>query len=286
MGTTAIIAQIIVFLVIVGLFAITIKNDKTKITSKEMTMIALLCVVSAVLARVLAIKIPPGQPIFIISLALSVTTAIGLLVSPKLALIAGIIIDILGLLMSYATGDGSLPFLGFTLSSMLGVYIPSVMIRKLKYTSVKRINLYIYGFLIILVGLGFAYIFSADSISIDGAKNALDSSMKALLISLLILISIVVIVVNYYFSKKIDTSKSRLFVTPAHLTLILIVCDVINSVILTSLWLAIMYGLPFDVAAATRIVKSILQLPINIFLVYMLLKYLPMNYKTALLKEK
>ncbi|WP_423364163.1 hypothetical protein [Mycoplasma sp. P36-A1] len=278
-------SQAIVAIIIILLFAITLKYDKNKITSKEMTMVAILCVLTAILSKTLSIKLPPGQPLFVISLAMCVTTTIGLLVSPKLALIAGFIIDLIGIALAPLSGDMSMPFLGFTLSAMLGVYIPSVMIRKTKYTSQKTLNMIIYIFLAIMLLLGYLYINNTTSLSIDGVKNELTSSIKNLVYILLVVMSVVVIIVNSYFAKKYNNKNNKLYVTTSHITLIVLVSDVVTSIIGTSLWINIMYGVQFDIAASTRIVKTILQLPINVVLIFLILKYMPMQYKKHLLKD-
>jgi len=285
MSLNVIIAQVVVLLIMVVLFAIEIKKDKSKITSKDMTTVALLCVLTAVVARVIAIKIPPGQPLFIISLSMVMTTTIGLIVSPKLALISGIIIDILGLAMSAAMGDGSMPFLGFTLSSMLSVYLPSVMSRGLKDVSPKKINLIILGLLVVMLGLGFLYVTNAEAISMDQIRNELTPNMKNLIMSLLIIMSVVVLGTNFYFGNKYKADTNKLIVSPSHITLIILVSELVTSVIGTSLWLVIMYGLPFDVAASTRIIRTIIQLPINVGLTWLLIKYLPLSIKKPLLRK-
>jgi len=280
-----IISQIVVLAIMAILFAIEFKKDKSKFTTKELTMVAMLCVLTAVVARVLAIKLPPGQPMFIISLAAVLTTTIGLLVSPKMALFTGIVIDVLGLLMSAATGDGSMPFLGFTLSSMLSVYLPSILSRSMKDISPRKISIAVYAFLIVMLGLGFVFINNAESISLDGVRNDLDPRMRTLFIALLMIMATAIAIANIYYNYKFKNERSKQIISPSHLTFIILITEIVCSVLGTSLWLYIMYGVNFEVAMMTRIVRVIIQLPINVGLTYLLIKYLPYSIKSMFMQK-
>ena len=276
--------QIIVALVILILFFVTFKQDKTKITTKEMVVIALLCVLTAVLSKALSIKIPPAQPIFVISFAVAISITIGLLFSPKLALIAGVIIDIIGLLIAYSVGEASMPFLGFTLTAILACYLPSILIRTTKNFKPITLNMMIIGILVLSVVISGLFLFSTDVISIDRMQNDLTDSLRYTIMGILILISVVISIINFVMNKKINQANG-LYVTTAHLTLIVLVVEIIAHIILTSLWINIMYGVPFMIAAATRILRSILMLPINVTIIYLILKYIPAQYKKHLIKE-
>lgn len=280
-----IVSQAIVLVVIVVLFLITFIKDKSKISVKEMALVTIFCVLTAILYKVIAIKFPPAQPVFIISVSSAVAMSIGILFKPKLALIAGLLIDIIGLLLAAMVGEASMPFLGFTLTMMLTCYIPSVLVRVTKRLPAQVLN--ILSILAIVIGVGIAsfYLLNATSISIDQNANELTDTLRYGLIFFLVAISIVIIIINLYVAKRLS-HLNPLAISTAHLTFIIIVVEIICHITLTTLWINIMYEIPFMVASIMRIIKAIFILPINLVIITLILKYIPNTYKQHLLKEK
>lgn len=285
MNTEILISQIIVALVIAVLFIVTFRLDKSKITIKEMTIITLLCVLTAVLSKTLSIKFPPATPIFVIGFASAIAITIGILFSPRLALIAGLIIDVIGLMLAPASGDNSMPFLGFTLTSMLSCYLPSILVRLTKHKSARFINGCVAIILLLSVVGASVYLFSVNTISIDKTANELTDTLRYGLITALVVIALVVFFVNIYLIKNINDNE-KTFLTTSHLTLIVLLEQLVCSIILTSIWINVMYGVPIIVASTTRIIKMLLQLPINITIIYLVLRYIPGTYKKNLYMEK
>lgn len=276
-----IISQIIVALVIVSLFIVTFKFDKTKITIKEMTIITLLCVLTAILSKTLSIKFPPGQPIFIISFASAIAITIGLLFSPRLALIAGLIIDVIGILLAPASGDNSMPFLGFTLTAMLSCYIPAVLVKVTKKRSPKFMNSLVLLILVLSVIGASVYLFSVDSLSIDKNATDLTNPVRYALVGSFCVIAVAIYFINRFLITKIS-SDNKIFLSTSHLTLIVLVEQIVCSIILTTLWINIMYEIPVIVASTSRIIKMLLQLPLNVTIIYLVLRYIPNSYKKNL----
>lgn len=279
------ISQIVVAIVIVLLFIVTFRLDKTKITIKEMTIITLLCVLTAVLAKTLSIKFPPGQPIFVIGFSSAIAITIGILFPPRLSLIAGLIIDLIGLMLAPASGDNSMPFLGFTLVAMLSCYLPSILVKFTKTKSARFINGCVLVILILSVIGAAMYLFSVDTLSIDRTATDLTNPVRYGIVIALSVIAIVVYILNKFVITKI-TNNDKMYLTTSHLTLIVLVEQLVCSIILTTLWLNIMYGIPVIVGSTTRIIKMLLQLPINIIIIYLVLRYIPYPFKKHLFLEK
>ncbi|MDL2212001.1 folate family ECF transporter S component [Erysipelotrichaceae bacterium OttesenSCG-928-M19] len=279
-----IVSQIIVFVVMIILFMITLKFDKTPISVKEMAIVAILCVLTAVLSKVLVIKIPPTVPIFVIGFSASISITLGILFSPKLALIAGVVIDIIGLLLAMIVGESSQPFLGFTLTAMLSCYLPSLLIRVTKKQGTIVLRGLIITALIAAISLAYFYLFNVSSISIDQQQNDLTDSLRYTILASLVFISILIIVINEITHKRFST-QSNMYVTPMQLTFIILIVEIVCHIILTSLWVNIMYGVPFVIGAATRIIKALLILPVNVAIIYLVLRYIPNEYKRHLIKE-
>lgn len=280
-----IISQVIIAVVIIGLFAFEFSKDKTKISVKEMAIVAIFSVLTAILYKVVAIKFPPAQPVFVISVAGAVAMSLGILIKPKLALVAGLLTDIIGLLLAAMVGEGSMPFLGFSLTAMLGVYIPSLLALSTKKFEPKILN--IMSALTIAVGISIAswYLMSAQAISIDQNQTQLTDTIRYTIILFLIVIGVVIFLINYYVAKKME-KHNQLALSTAHLTFIIIVVEIVCHIGLTSLWINIMYGIPWMIGSIMRIIKAIFILPLNLVIVTLILKYIPVEYKKHLIKEK
>jgi hypothetical protein len=279
-----IVSQAIVAVFIIALFIITFRFDKSKTNTKEMALIAFFCILCAVLSKFLSIKFPPGQPIFVISFASAISITIGLLVSPKKALIAGFIIDVLGIIIAPLVGDGSMPFLGFTLTAMLSCYLPCIIYSRIKNLSNSILNFIIVIILGISIALASIYLYSTNTISIDKTKNVLNDGLRLSLVVAFIVIAVIILVVNYFLNKKIK-QDNQVKLSVVQLSLIVLVVEIVCHIILTSLWIMIMYQVPFIVGASTRIIKALIMLPLNVVVVYLLVSYLPKQYKERLLKK-
>lgn len=271
-----IVTQIVAALVMILIFIITFRLDKTRLTSQNMSVITMLCLIAAILARVIAIKIPPSQPMFIIGVSNAVVIIIGILFAPKLAIIAGLLFDIMGVILSALVGDASLPFLGFTLTNVLMCLIPSLLVIQLKPLSKKQVA-YLGSILLVLMDIiAIAYLLNTDKIKMNQHEIILSNNIKIIFVVLILLASIIMVIASYYTSKKV-TNTTKLSV--AHLALILLVTTIICSVILTSYWIVVMYQAPMIAGVLSRLIKLIITAPIELFIIAMIIKLIPMQYQ-------
>jgi riboflavin transporter len=271
-----IVTQIVAALVMILIFIITFRLDKTRLTSQNMSIITMLCLIAAILARVIAIKIPPSQPMFIIGVSNAVVIIIGILFAPKLAIIAGLLFDIMGVILSALVGDASLPFLGFTLTNVLMCLIPSLLVIQLKPLSKKQVA-YLGSILLVLMDIiAIAYLLNTDKIKMNQHEIILSNNIKIIFVVLILLASIIMVIASYYTSKKV-TNTTKLSV--AHLALILLVTTIICSVILTSYWIVVMYQAPMIAGVLSRLIKLIITAPIELFIIAMIIKLIPMQYQ-------
>lgn len=271
-----IITQIISGLLIVLIFVVTFKFDKTKLSSKNMSIITMLCLIAAILAKVIAIKIPPTQPMFIIGVSNAITIIIGMLFPPKLAAIAGLLIDFIGVILGALIGEASLPFLGFTLTNILLCLIPSLLVIYFKRFSKKQITYLGVILLFLINAVAITSILMIDKIRIDQNEIILSTNVKIIFIALMLTASAIVVIASYYTNKKVnDTTK----ISVAHISLILFITSLICSVILTSYWIVVMYQAPMIAGVMSRLIKLIITAPIEIFVIAMVIKLIPNEYK-------
>lgn len=273
------VAQIVFGIMIVFIGYLCFKFDKTQITTKDMVSISLLCVIAAVLAKFISIQIPPNSPVFVIGFSMSIMVIIGLIYNPKLCFIAGIMIDVIGLLFAGMQGQGFTPFLGFTLVPVIQCLIPSVSIKYLKNKTENFMTNSIIAILVIFNAIAFYFVNSRDVISIDQIKTELNSETRIVFMLLVVVMSVAVVFITKYLQKKYQDSQNKVSLNVTTLTFIVLVVQILGSIILTSLNITIMYGAPFEVGASTRIIKDVILLPIDVIIILTILRLIPNEYK-------
>lgn len=273
------IGQIVFGAMIIGIGFLCFKYDKTKITTKDMVTISLLSVLAAIISKFVSIQIPPNSPVFVIGFAMSIMIVIGLLFSPKLCFIAGIVIDILGVIFGAMQGQSYVPFLGFTLGAILQCLLPSISIKYLKNKSPKFMNNSIIGVLVIFCIISYNFVYSRKTISIDQIKTTLTPETRFIFMLLVIGMSIAVVFITKFLQNKYKKDEKVVDINVITLTFIVLLVQIISSIVLTSLSLTIMYEIPFEVGASVRIIKDVIILPIDVIIVLTILKLIPNKYK-------
>ncbi|MDR1782130.1 MAG: hypothetical protein LBR40_03930 [Bacilli bacterium] len=284
MNLSLIISSIIVILVILALFFYAFKNDKSKISVQDIALVALFVVIIAILNKFIALKFPPSQPMFVISFASAVSISLGLLINPKLCLLAGLVTDILGMLIASASGDNSMPYVGFTLTAMLSIFIPCILYRWTKQFNKTLINMIIISVLLAIIVFSGIYLFNVDVISIDQNKTQLNDGIRYMILISLIIIAIIICIINFIMQKKLVLSSQYKISIP-QLSLIVLSVEVICHIILTSLWVNLMYGVPMYIGMITRMIKAIIMLPLNIIVISLIIRYIPKQFKQHLMND-
>lgn len=269
------IIQFFIFLIIILILFLSFKFDKSNIKVKDISLLGFLCVLTAILTKIIVIKIPPGQPMLVIGISLVFCIFIGLLYSPKLSVIAGLVIDIIGIVIAPLTGEASMPFLGYTLSSILACLIPSLIYRKVR--KINDLGFSIFMSIILIVGylLSVFYLFNSEEIKLDQNILILTINNKIIFSVILTVIILFIIFLNLYLSKK-HYSQNIILSIPK-LSFIIIICEIIIHIILGSLWVNTLYEIPMIILMIIRIIKSIIALPLYLILLVVILKVIPIK---------
>lgn len=276
--------QVLFGLVILSLIIVAFRNKSDALSVSEMSVLALLIVIAAILGRFLAIQIPPGQPLLIISLSTPIIICIGLLYRPKNAIISGVVLDVIGFSLFALAGGVSIYFLGFTLGNILSVLIPSLMVFYLKKLSSKDVSILIFIILVFTnIILSFFLLKAPDNAF---GKNSIELTpiIRVMLMFISIIISLGVVIINRIFTKKYDGINNKLVIGIPHLVLVIFFTNFITSVILTSFNIYALYGVPFYIGFLTRLLQNLMLLPIDLYVLYMLLTNIPNEYKKNILK--
>lgn len=231
---------------------------------------SLLIAISAILKILFEVYIPLGGfPSLRINLNSIPIILSGLILGP----IPGFIVGVLSDLICYIIKPNGPLFLGFTLSSGLTGLIPGVfwvLIKDKKIPGFKWINL-----LFSLIAL--AILFSTNTLAIkDGIIYYMDDPLNLFVLSLFLLLIIIFSVYPFvakYILRKVEAEESE------NILVIITFEQIINSVILNTLWLTILYGQAWMVLLPARIITNVFLIPFYTIIIALILKILPKNFK-------
>ena len=189
----------------------------------------------------------------------------GFILPPSYAYLVGMCCDLIGLILV----PSGFPFFGFTLTMILVCVIPSLVsyyFSKMKETQIYKI---VCGIVMMFAFSGAMFIYTLKSVKISGNDVMLEPTHKLILISMCILLTLVVYAVMLYAKKKQDEVN---FIDLSCWILSVVVVEGFTTLILSPLWLSMMYNMPFIVSFCIRVIKLCFVIPMEIFVGYTVLK--------------
>ncbi len=189
---------------------------------------------------------------------------------------SGFAIGVISDLLCYVVKPNGPLFLGFTLSSGLTGLIPGLLWRLFKGKDLRHfkwINLFFSLCAVVIL-------FSSGTLSFGGfTLNYLGEPLNpfiSVLFLLLILLFAVYPFVSSYILKKAEADQSE------SILVIITIEQIVNSVILNTVWLMILYGQAWSVLLPGRIIANIFLIPFYSVILSVLLKMIPKKYTIAL----
>ncbi len=177
----------------------------------------------------------------------------GLIFGPFYAIVVGIVADLGSVLI-----NGYTFFPGFTINSILYGLIPFVFIRFL--IGVKMLKYVIFCLLLAFFAGSSYYIINSESI----ASITTTRFIRYVFLFISIINTSIVLILIF----KTKGNKNKLSYIES-IFIVLIVAFLVN-ILLTPVWLKILYGTPIVASVQIRLFKSILLLPLDAFLLYKL----------------
>lgn len=260
MDSTILIIQSILFIVLIAIFIVVGKVYGVKLSTKELAVGAILVVLSVVLSF-FSIMLPilgvPGLKIGFAQLPLLLS---GFVVSPFVALLVGLVSDLIGLLVV----PTSFPFLGFTLNSLLICLLPALVVYHHRFFTKERVKTLLMTLTMMVLGGSALYLFFTSEVKIGSEIMVLSNPVKVGVLLFLVGVSALVAAAIFFLQKRFTDDSFITFV------FMVVVMEVFINMICTPLWLAIMYGTPYLVSLFLRIVKGGVMIPFTIFFGYSL----------------
>lgn len=225
----------------------------------------LMVAIGVVLSSVVSISYPPNSTIIRFGIGYLPLIILSILLGPKIGITAAIIQDVLGYFVYiWVFGVPSGPFFpGFTLNSVLYGVVPGIIYN----FKIRKNNLFMilnFALLIILMIFGIYGFFNiTEIIAIIENRLSSDMSFQPWIIYLMLALGEVGIISTLYFlyrKRTEDDSAQRIIFA-------VIILQLVVTLILTPLWVMILYKIPFAPQLPLRIIKT----PIEIFIYSILL---------------
>ncbi len=233
----------------------------------------LLVAIGIVLSSVVSISYPPNSTIIRFGIGYLPLIIISIVIGPKIGLYSAIIQDVLAYFVYiWVYGVPSGPFFpGFTLNSVLYGVLPGLIAN----VKLKKTNLFVYlnfALLFILFGLGIWGLFNINGIiEVIETRLSADMTFSPTMVYLILILGelgILATAVFMFFKRKEEDIAQRIIFS-------VIVLQILVALVLTPLWVSILYKIPFWPQLPLRIIKT----PIEIFIYTILLVRLIKDFK-------
>lgn len=247
-------------IIIIGFFVF--RMDKLHVTGEKLAIIAMFIALSVAL-QFFSLMIPLfGFPSMRIGFSQLPLMVIGVLFGPSWAFLSGIVQDFLGLIVT-PTG---FPFFGFTLNKIIIGLIPALLFsKKIKWTP-KVAYIVSQGILLSFLLGALAYLWLTPSIVTNGEVIEITMTIK-----LVFSTGSVLLIGAMMFFLKLLTEKYKKYENDFSISIwamSVVLVEVIVQLILTPLWLAIMYDIPIWISFLLRVVKATIMVPLTIIIGY------------------
>ena len=242
---------------------------RSRSRTKVVVYAGLLIAVSVVLKLVFEIYIPLGGfPSLRINLTSIPTILSGILLGPGIGFIVGVVTD----LLCYVVKPGGPWFVGFTLSAGLTGLIPGLfwmLFKKYEFKHIKWFNTaFIAVCLVILTATG---LFGFENGQIVYNGEPLNMFIMILFAVLLVLFAVYPFVASRFMKENEAVETENLLV-------IITFEQIVNSIILNTWFLTILYGQAWLVLLPARVITNIFLIPLYTIVLAAILRMLPKKY--------
>ena len=241
-------AQIICLAVLIGYGFISFRKYPFRMEIKPMVQISFLLVLALALSYFSLMVGVFGFPSLKIGLAQVPLILIGSLYGPGYGFIAGLIYDVLGLIVT----PTDLPFLGFTLGNVLVCSVPGWIMDCVKLSSYKKVRFGVIAATVLMSAFlcGSMWIMK-ENFPFKMTENERTAVTVFACVYPFLMWAAMKIMEKHQSGQKEDIC----------LLLSVLAVDAVINLFLNPLWLQIMYGIPYFASFALRLVKLLAVVP-------------------------
>lgn len=266
----------VIFLVAIVLtFIVAFRVDKKAITTRKIMVAGILSAL-AIVANMLSVSLFFfGAETVKIGFQLVILISIGITLGPKMAVMTGLVIDMLGLLVRPA----AIIFLGFTWTTMLSALIPALIFHYFgnRSNSLLKKKIIVNTFIATLTIISLYYIVTLQEIVTRTETLFVSTSQK--IVAIVVLLGLIVLLygIIFYLEKRIKDNREKIIMFYDNMFVVSVVLFIV-SLVLTPFFLYVMYDIPIIMNLLPRIFKDVILLPIYTL---MLTLFLPVLLKLS-----
>lgn len=257
----ALIIQLFCLVFIIGLGILLFKFFPNKFTPKIIALIAIFAVLKIVL-QLFSMVIPLfGVPSLRIGISQLPLMLGGVILGPVGGFVLGLIVDLLGLIVT----PTNYPFLGFTLGNILVAVIPALIFQWIKAKNRARVGFY--GFILIFAMSIIGLICLVSSIKVGSIVIHMTSTHR----SFVLFFSLFLLLMMYLARSWIRKYRPENIVLYDVWIIAVVFVELIVNILMTPIWLDLMYGIPFITSSLLRVIKAGVMINVNGFLGFFVL---------------
>ena len=198
-----------------------------------------------------------------------------LLNGPVYGLVCAAGADLIGALM---LPNGSMTFYpGFTIDAALFGCIPVLVLKLVKGQRKASSLVSILAIGISAIGLYLTLPF-VERFKLDGGEYlTISTTWKVVIALIFTIVAVLIVLIGYFVSKK---EEKTFLVTD--ILLVFIIRNFLIKSFLAPLWLFGLYGIPYEVSFISQLMTSLVTLPLDVFLTYVVIIPLTSIYKEQL----
>ncbi len=271
--------QLLSLLALLTLGFLTFRYFPLKLELRSITAVSMLVLLSVVLAF-FSVMVPLfGFPSLKVGFSQLPLMMIGVFFGPSWAFLAGLIEDLLEVLLV----PSGFPFLGFTLNKVLIALLPALwmLIPKGKLKEFKYLP---QALLSGILALALYYIVTVKTLTISKKVIEVTTTMKiSTAVLCVVLVGFMVVMMNI-IQRYFATRKHHLSLTDWAIAVLSV--EIIVNMILTPIWLQTMYSIPLLISVAVRLIKACMMVQLNIVIGYFLINTLEKIIKNPSAKQE
>ncbi len=261
-------SQAVALLMIVSLGLYTFKYHPLQINVKQLSVTSFLVLLSVILS-IVSLMIPMfGFPALRIGLGQLPLMLVGFLFGPSYAFLAGLSADVIELL----SGTIAFPFLGFTLNKILVAMLPALARIILTKLNIKPMKL-AYGLMSFVFSLALIYVLLVERVQL-GDVSVVPSLLQRGIVALVLM--------SLYVGMFILVNHLHRIYPGADIAIWIVgilSVEILVQLLLTPIWLYVMYGLPILISISVRLIKAGLMVFVHGVLGFAILRVIR-RYKT------
>ncbi len=253
------VSQVICLVMIVALYIYIFKVYPLKKDIRSLVYASMFVVISIVL-NALSLTIPFfGVPSVKVGFTYIPLLMCGFFMSPSWAMLVGLSMDMIGLMIT----PTQYPFLGFTLNHIIAAGLPALFIQKSKNLSTDKVRKSVTVMLVLFASIAIVYLIPLQEVVISGTDFLLTNSIKISIILYIIGACTLMLMILKRVENKMGEKNSDVL---AKWILITIFAELIINMILTPIWLDVMYQIPFIFSLFIRMIKACVMISLNIII--------------------